>query len=179
MFSIFQFANEQRVEKIYTLEGRAYFNDVLALLFGVLYNIFSFDGFSTSRGKKNEVTDKWEDWRDEWLKAICKYLRVTNNASNDMILKHIGDIDIENHDKIEKVLYRDFNEFIGDSGQSNSYWSGAFLCLSEIFKKEMPLIGQVVMPKCEFTVIINNGDKNLLAPLEKAFFNLFAYLEKQ
>ena len=178
-FSIFQFANEDRSEK-HTLRGRAYFNDVLALLFGVLCNIFSFDGFSTLRGKmkkNNNGENVWENWRNEWLKAICEYLGVTNNADNDMILKSIGQIDIKNHAKIEKILYRDFNEFIGESGQQNSFWSGAFLNLTETFVNDIPLIGQGVMPKCEFNATIKGGNSELLNSLEKAFFELFAYLE--
>ena len=169
-FSIFQFANEDRSEK-HTLRGRAYFNDVLALLFGVLYNIFSFDGFSTSRGKRNE------DWRREWLQAICGYLKVTNEANNDRILEVIGQIDIENLSEIGPILYRDFNEFIGSPGQQNSYWSGAFLSLTETLVNDIPLIGQGVMPKCEFNATINGGHSKLLDSLEEAFFKLFDYLE--
>ena len=169
-FSIFQFANEDRSEK-HTLRGRAYFNDVLALLFGVLYNIFSFDGFSTSRGKRNE------DWRREWLQAICGYLKVTNEANNDRILEVIGQIDIENLSEIGPILYRDFNEFIGSPGQQNSYWSGAFLSLTETLVNDIPLIGQGIMPKCEFNATIKGGNIELLNSLEKAFFELFAYLE--
>lgn len=165
-FSIFQFANEDRSGK-HTLRGRAYFNDVLALLFGVLYNIFSFDGFSTSRRNS----------RGEWLQAICEYLNVTNEANNDRILEAIGQIDIENLSEIGPILYRDFNEFIGSPGQQNSYWSGAFLSLTETLVNDIPLIGQGVMPKCEFNATINGGNSKLLHSLEKAFFKLFDYLE--